>query len=307
MMDALRVLFIDRHGDLRQGWKVTAYVCLVIAFAAGGILPLRLAGGETPLLERLILLASAFAATWVLTRSVNRKSVCAVGLWLHAGTPRELGAGCLLGFLMITGIYIVETSLGYVTSHAAPLKPAGALGVVGLSLLWFGMGALAEELLFRGYPFQTLMQAVTFLPATLLAALLFGLAHLQNPHVTLLSLCNVVLSGVLFSFAYMKTRSLWLPFGVHFTWNFSQTTLFGLPTSGILDSSRALVITAQSGPDWIGGGEFGPEGGILATVALVACLWYILKADFLRPPEGVITLDSIEDLLARRAGSEGGP
>jgi len=134
---------------------------------------------------------------------------------------------------------------------------------------------------------------------------LFALAHLQNPHVTLLSLTNVFLVGILFAFAYMKTRSLWLPFGMHFAWNFSQTTLFGLPTSGLLDQEQVLFPTQQLGPEWISGGEFGPEGGILATLAIVLCLWYILKAGYLRAPEGVITLDSIEDLLASGNGRRG--
>jgi len=304
MMGIVRNLLFDRHGDIRGGWRVAGFMSLVLFFVAAAVYPLRAAGVESPFAEKLLLLAGSLAATWTLTRYVNRKPLRAVGLWIHEGTLRELGAGCLLGFLMMAGIYAVEVALGYVTPYSAGLGPAGALGVAGLSLLWFTVGAIAEELLFRGYAFQTLMQAVTFLPATFLMAAVFGLAHLQNPHVTALSLCNVVLCGILFSFAYMKTRSLWLPFGIHFAWNFSQTALFGLPTSGLLDPARALVGATQSGPVWVGGGEFGPEGGVLATIALVTCLWYILKAGFLSPPEGIVTLDSIEDLVPRNG--EGG-
>jgi hypothetical protein len=302
MIRILRDLLFDRHGDIRQGWKVAAFMCLVLLFVTGGILPVRLAGIESPLLEKLLLLVSALAATWVLTRFVNRKPLRSVGLWIHGGMLRELGAGCLLGFLMMAGIYVVELALGYVTPSSAGLGPSGALRVAGLSFLWFAAGAMGEEVLFRGYAFQTLIQAVTFLPAMLLMAVVFGLAHLQNPHVTAFSLCNVVLSGILFSFAYMKTRGLWLPFGVHLAWNFSQTTLFGLPTSGMFDAGHALFNAAQSGPVWIGGGEFGPEGGVLATIALFTSLWYILKARFLNPPEGIVTLDSIEDLVPGNGG-----
>jgi len=302
MMDIVRRLLFDRHGDIRGGWRVAAFMCLVLFFVTGAVFPLRAAGIESPVTEQLLLLAAALAATWTLTRFVNRKPLRAVGLWIHDGTLRELGAGCLLGFLMMAGIYAVEVALGYVTPSSAGLGPAGALGVAGLSLVWFSAGAIAEELLFRGYAFQTLIQTVTFLPATLLMAIVFAMAHLQNPHVTALSLCNVVLSGMLFSFAYMKTRSLWLPFGVHFAWNFSQTALFGLPTSGMLVTGRALVSATQSGPVWVGGGEFGPEGGVLATIALITCLWYVLKAGFLKPPEGIVTLDSIEDLVPRDGG-----
>ncbi|HEX7574071.1 MAG TPA: CPBP family intramembrane glutamic endopeptidase [Bacteroidota bacterium] len=302
MTRLFRDLLFDRHGDIRQGWRVAAFMCLVLLFATGGILPLRLAGIESPAAEKLLLLFSALAATWMLTRFVNRKPVRAVGLWIHGGTLRELGAGCLLGFLMMGGIYIVEVALGYVIPSSRGLGPAGALRVTVLSVLWFAAGAMGEELLFRGYAFQSLIQGVTFLPATLMMAVVFGFAHLQNPHMTALSLCNVVVAGILFSFAYMKTRSLWLPFGVHFAWNFSQTTLFGLPTSGMVDGSHVLFNAVQSGPVWIGGGEFGPEGGVLATIALLACLWYILKARFLKPPEGIVTLDSIEDLVAGNGG-----
>jgi hypothetical protein len=302
MIRLFRTLLFDRHGDIRLGWKVVAFMCLVLAFMTAGILPLRMAGIESPGAEKLLLLASALGATWTLTRFVNRKPLRAVGLWIHTGTLRELGVGCLLGFLMMGGIYIVELALGYVTPSGTGLGAAGLLRVTGLSILWFGEGAIAEELLFRGYAFQTLIQAVTFLPATLLMAIVFALAHLQNPHVTPFSLCNVVLAGILFSFAYMKTRSLWLPFGLHFAWNFSQTTLFGLPTSGIPDAAHTLVSADQSGPVWVAGGEFGPEGGVLATIALVTCLWYILKAGFLKAPEGIVTLDSIEDLIPRNGG-----
>ena len=306
MISFFKAVLFDRHGDIRQGWKVAAFMCVVLFAVTCGILPLRLAGVESPMGERLILLAASLAATWVLTRFFNHKPLRAVGFWIHGGTLREIGMGCFLGFLMMAGIYIVEFALGFVAPSGAGLTWPGALRVGALSFLWFGAAAAAEEILFRGYAFQTLIQAVTFLPATILMAVVFGFAHYQNPHVTFYSLANVVIAGILFSFAYMKTRGLWLPLGIHFAWNFSQTTLFGLPTSGMADAEHAIVHSTQSGPAWIGGGDFGPEGGVLATIALLACLWYILKAGFLKPPEGVVTLDSIEDLVPVSAAKNGG-
>ena len=94
-----------------------------------------------------------------------------------------------------------------------------------------------------------------------------------------------------------STRSLWLPFGLHWGWNFSLTTLFSLPTSGMGFPDRQLFMLEQSGPGWLTGGAFGPEGGALATVALVACPWHILKSKLYAAPEGIITLDSLEDLV----------
>jgi membrane protease YdiL (CAAX protease family) len=95
----------------------------------------------------------------------------------------------------------------------------------------------------------------------------------------------------------MKTRSLWLPFGLHVSWNYSQTVIYSFPTSGIDFAGFQLGETVQTGPEWITGGAFGPEGGALATLMLILSTWYILKSKSLSVPEGIITLDSIEDII----------
>jgi len=294
---SVRFLF-DRHGELRAAWRIVAYAGLVLPVMGGGLAALRAAGSSVQLAEKCVLLAAAFAPTWVMMRFVNRKPVRAVGLWMHAGALRDIGAGCLLGFLMMAGIAAVLGALGEATFTRAAAGAAEAAAGAGISALAFACGAMAEELLFRGYPFQTLIQAVTFLPATAIGAALFALAHGANPGVTPLATANIALAGILFSFAYMKTRSLWLPAGIHFAWNFSQGALFGFPTSGI--RTDGLLRADVTGPAWIDGGEFGPEGGVLATIALLACIWYILKAPFVKTAEGIVTLDSIEDLLPPR-------
>jgi len=290
----------DRHGDLRGVWRIAAYAGGALALVTGGLAALGSAGAATPLAERGVFLAAALGPTWLMMRFVNRKPVRAVGLWMHAGALRDIGAGCLLGFLMMAGIAALLGALGAATFTRSAGGALSAAEGAGLSALAFAAGALAEELLFRGYAFQTLMQEVTFVPATAIAAALFALVHARNPHVTPFGLANVALAGILFSFAYMKTRSLWLPAGIHFAWNFSQSALFGLPTSGLPADAGALLRAQSTGPAWLGGGEFGPEGGALATIALVLCTWYILKAPFVKTAEGIVTLDSIEDLLPPR-------
>ncbi|MFN0159476.1 MAG: type II CAAX prenyl endopeptidase Rce1 family protein [Bacteroidota bacterium] len=135
------------------------------------------------------------------------------------------------------------------------------------------------------------------MPAMLLAAALFAFAHGGNPNVSLFGFVNIGLASAWLSFAYLKVRNLWLPFGLHFGWNFSQTSIFGFPTSGISFEERKIMTLTQSGPEWLTGGAFGPEAGALATVALVACTWYIVRSKLLVAPEGIITLDSLEDLV----------
>lgn len=299
-------LLFDRHGDLRAGWRIVLYMVVVLLIAAAILGPLMYLPWGLGALEHLAILVASAGATWVMTRFVNRKSFGAAGLGLHQATFKEFAAGLLLGFLMMTGIFLVGLAMGIFHPASRGLSPGDAAWIVAGSLFWFGAGALGEEMLFRGYAYQTLVQAVTVLPATLIMASVFALAHLQNPHVTVISVANVALAGILFSIAYVKTRSLWLPFGIHFAWNFSQTTLYGFPTSGIASTDRMLIGTESAGAEWITGGAFGPEGGILAMIALLACSWYVLKADYLVAPEGIITLDSLEDLEGPPGGEEKG-
>ena len=299
------LIFLDRHRDLRPGWRIAIFVVMIAVAALAMRMALPGAVLGNPVVGALLAISLLMAASWVMTRFINRKPFTAVGLWFHDRTVRELGLGILLGFVMMSGIVLVELALGYVHVAWRGLTPAEAAGVVAVSAAVFALAAFVEELLFRGYAFQTLMQMITFLPAVLVMSVLFGLGHVFNPHATLLSTANVVLAGVWLSFAYLKTRGLWLPLGLHFAWNFTQTTIYAFPTSGLAFEDRKLWVLEQTGPDWITGGAFGPEGGLLATLALLLGTWYLLKSRDLAAQEGIITLDSLEDILPPVQQGEG--
>lgn len=305
-MSLVRTIFLTRHGDLRAIWRIMAFV--VIAGTVG--FPLALLAREAVpgivAAQMLSAIAAVAVATLILTRFAHRKPFTAVGLSIRPSIWRELGLGFLIGFLMMAGIFLVLVALGYVTLVGRGLSPAGVVEVFLHAALLFGLGAFFEELLFRGYLFQTLIQGVTFLPAMIIFALLFSAAHMWNPNTTPLAIVNIALAGIWLSLAYMKTRRLWLPFGLHCAWNFSQTTIFGLPTSGNEMPGRAVVQAIVTGPEWLTGGAFGPEGGALTTIALILSTGHILKSDLYRAPQGVVTLDSLEDLLVPPVTGEEG-
>jgi len=292
-----RLVFLTRHGDVRSGWRILLFL---LCLAAIGFVLVGGAGwifGGIPAAAMFLGFVSTLLASWILTRRVNKKPLAAIGLWVHPRTARELGIGLLIGFLMMTGVFIIQLAAGYLTVTWRGLAWHEAGATVMFSLFYFASSAAGEELLFRGYPFQTLAQGITMLPAILAMSGLFGVAHMQNPHATVLSTVNVMLAGIWLSLAYLKTRGLWLPFGLHLSWNFAQTTVYGFPTSGFGFAEHRIWSTVQTGPEGITGGAFGPEGGILATLALVGGTWYIVKSKYLVAPEGIVTLDSVEDLL----------
>jgi membrane protease YdiL (CAAX protease family) len=297
MRETFRLVFLTRHGDVRSGWKVLLFLLLTAATVtvlAGGS---GLLFGNVPFVGNVHALLAVILASWILTRFINKKPLGAIGLWFHPRTGRELGTGILVGFLMMSAIFVVMLAAGYVDITWRALAWGNVLAAMLFSLLVFAPAAAFEELLFRGYAFQTLAQGITMLPAILVMSGLFGGAHLQNPHSTLLSTVNVMLAGIWLSLAYLKTRGLWLPFGLHLSWNFTQTTVYGFPTSGFAMADRQIWSTVENGPDWITGGPFGPEGGILATLVLLAGTWYVVKSGTLNAPEGIVTLDTVEDLM----------
>lgn len=296
MKDAIRTVFLTRHGDLRSGWKILLFLIGTAVLGMGvGLVQKALPGNE--IAATATMLVALLLVTWVMVRFVNRKPFAAVGFWFHPHALRELGMGVLIGFLMMSGIFILLLATGYV--QVAWLgRPVGQIVATLLyALLFFSIAAMNEEVLFRGYVFQTMSQGITLLPSILVMSAIFGIGHTQNPNATVLSTVNVVLAGVWLSIAYQKTRSLWLPFGLHMAWNFTQTTVYGFPTSGLQFSEHRLWNATVTGPDWITGGPFGPEGSVLATLSLIIGTWFILKSAYIRTPEGIITLDTVEDVL----------
>ena len=112
--------------------------------------------------------------------------------------------------------------------------------------------------MFRGYPFQHLEQGIGAIGAIAVFSVLFGAVHLANPGASLWGLVNTILIGVLLAISYLRTRALWLPWGIHFGWNFALGVLFGLPVSG-LRLFNVVVRTTVSGPNWVTGGSYGVE------------------------------------------------
>jgi hypothetical protein len=101
--------------------------------------------------------------------------------------------------------------------------------------------------------------------------LLFGSIHLLNPHFAVLPMVNTMLIGALFAIVYLRTRSLWLPWGIHFGWNFALGVVFGLPVSGITQFSVWNRASA-TGPEWLTGGSYGIESSVMVTFLFILCI-----------------------------------
>ncbi|WP_439656955.1 lysostaphin resistance A-like protein [Lentzea sp. HUAS TT2] len=151
---------------------------------------------------------------------------------------------------------------------------AGALGLVGMM---FSV-AVMEELLFRGVLFRILEERAGTVISLVASSLLFGATHLVNVNATLWGALSIGLTGgAMLAAAYVLTRSLWFPIGLHFAWNFAHAGLFGIAVSGSNDVPNGLLHTTLSGPAVLTGGSFGPEASLFALLVCLAATVVLLR------------------------------
>lgn len=245
-------------------------------------------------------LAAVVLATAFVLRAVEERSLSFVGLGREPGWAREFGSGFLLGLLMIGLIVFLLCASGHLHFSAADVPSREAVRRLAVLLVIFLLGALHEELLFRGYPFQRLVEALGAPLAILLLAALFGAVHSGNPHASVLGAINTALVGVLFALAYLRTARLWLPIGLHWSWNFFEAAS-GLPVSGI--TIDQLPWAAQvSGRAVFHGAGYGPEASLPATVVIVAVTVLLLVRN---PPAAPSVQTSVHECSPQNPDSSG--
>jgi membrane protease YdiL (CAAX protease family) len=198
----------------------------------------------------------------------QRGPLADMGLMRRPGWGREFATGAGAGWgLMIAAILPSVFIGGLVVTFWTAAHQWLLLVIDGLVLL---LAAFAQELVFRGYPFQRLIDAIGPGAATLLMSIIFTAVH-WNPEAPRPAMLVTFLLSVLLSIAYLRTRALWAPWGFHFAWNAAMGLLFGLPVSGYTNLSPVVQTYALSSMSWTGG-DYGPEGAGWTLLVVLAGL-----------------------------------
>ena len=305
-------VFINSAGRLRSGWRLLIFVLLfvILLFVFGAAvnkfseLALRAApsSGVAHYLEnfvaRVVLLVVALVVGFICTRWLEGLPWRALGLWFHARWLRDFFFGSVIGVASLAVAAAIATAAG---GLSFTISGRAALVQVGQTLVFSGvlfiLAALAEEALFRGYPLQTMTRANLAWLAVFLTSVPFAAVHLRNPNVVAgFTFTNTALAGVWLAVAYLRTRSLWFPLGVHWAWNWAQGSLCGIPVSGITDlAPHPLLHWTDLGPAWLTGGSYGLEGGVACTIALIVSTLFILRTRLVTASDEMKTLTSQEN------------
>lgn len=287
-------MFTTDTGKLQPVWAfVFSAILSAIAFVISGNIAADIVGKRLFVFELVfrcllsLLLIGIFV--WLLTVGdhIDDHRLAAQGLPRVKGWLKHFVIGGLVGsFLTILAILPIHfwghTKVAF--DHGVFVFPKICVVIVVLL-----SGALAEELMFRGYPFQHLEEGIGAVGAIAVFSVLYGLLHLLNPGAGRWGVVNTILIGILLSIAYLRTRALWLPWGIHFGWNATLGSIFGLPVSGFR-FFNVFARTTATGPKWVTGGSYGVEASAACMFAILVGILIVWRLPMEKLPQPVALL-----------------
>lgn len=262
---------------MRVVWQLAAVVA-VSAIGGQGVTAVDGDPWATLAVGSVVAVLAVLAYGWVVRVTEHRPST-EVAL---EGAAGALGRGTLIGVALFGTVIANIAFLGGYQVHGLGSVP-GAVGLLG----FMAAAATTEEIMFRGVLFRLVEERAGTWIALILTGSLFGLMHLVNPNATAWgALAIAVEAGGMLAAAYAATRTLWVPIGVHFGWNFAAGGVFSTEVSGN-GTPQGLLDSTSSGSPWLTGGAFGPEGSLYAVtfgaLLTAAFLWLAHRRGRLMP------------------------
>jgi membrane protease YdiL (CAAX protease family) len=220
------------------------------------------------------LCATGLLANFLTMRIFDRRPLVDIGLQGGRSSVVNFALGVILGGgsagLMLLAPLLAGT--GHLVNRPQSDFTWPTLVTYLFALL---IAATGEEMIFRGYAFQLLIEKIGPFATVLPVGVIFGLAHASNPNATIIGVLNTVLWGILLGYAFLRSHDLWLPIGLHYGWN-AVLPLFGVNLSGLTIDVTRYSYRWDLTPLW-SGGSYGPEGGLLTTIFAIALFFAIAR------------------------------
>jgi len=248
-------------------------IYLLCFMALAALLPAASPGELTWSLYLPITAASIISIVLVLvfTKLVFKRDQTPIGLNFR-GQERLACSGACLGIFLITSGSLILFAGNWLDWSKPETQVSDILFLGGILLL----SAFSEELVFRGFILGRLLTKTNRFLALMVSSAIFALFHINNPEVSPLAVMNIFLGGLLLGITYTFNRNIWFGFMLHFSWNFAQGPVFGIPVSGLVLPS--IISSHIQGPELITGGQFGLEASLVQGILLlISCigLWLL--------------------------------
>jgi membrane protease YdiL (CAAX protease family) len=291
-------MFRNSFGELRCGWVIafgaiamtvaqvvagTIAVIFYVINTPGGLSGIDASSFEVSLTgtfgHMALMLSSILTIIFVilLFKLLYKKPIVQMGFGMNRAAIKFL-SGLLQGACYMIIVFVTLLALGGLT--IVSVSPTRFFSAdIALWFVVFLVAALSEEVLCRGF-MMTASKSTRFNAFIIIApALFFSLAHITNPGFTALPMLSIFLAGVLFAVLFVRSGSLWMPFGFHFAWNFFEGNIFGISVSG--NEVESMIEISYTDSTLLNGGTFGAEGG-LVVIALLA-VGIVLTWRFMKP------------------------
>ncbi len=269
------------HGWLRALlYIIASVVSMFIALVVAGVM-IGMNGGKDIIedgeqsIKSFLLTYSIIAIFMIgfallMRKILDQQSIISLGFrW--KGFASQAASGFFIALLLLSIGSLILVLFKFLFFTGAVLNITDML----YSFLLFLIVAFTEEIAFRGYILNNLMQSTSRWIALTISAIAFALFHFTNPGGnSILPMLNIFVAGYLLGINYIYTKNLWFAIALHFAWNFFQGPILGYEVSGF--AATSLFQQTLKGPALLTGGDFGFEGSLICLILnTIACvlLW----------------------------------
>lgn len=231
-------------------------------------------------------LAGVSFVTWLVLRFLDKRPWRSIGLSFHPEWGRELLFGILLGLLMPVVLLALLFPWGFISVDVQPVEFIDFGRSLILNMLIWAAAAFWIELVLRGYFLQTMAEGMGKIVASVFVSLMYAVIQTQMQSDAIVNGMNIALSGFIFTICYFRTRALWTGIGIQWSLNFVQNFILGVPVLGVRSSVACLQVDVHLRNIAVGD-YFGMEQGLIASLILLSCIYYLLQSKQLAISETV--------------------
>ncbi|MBC7828817.1 MAG: CPBP family intramembrane metalloprotease [Chitinophagaceae bacterium] len=216
----------------------------------------------------------------VFRKWIDRQTVSSLGFAYRTHIP-----DAIIGFLLPVIILGIVSLILYFNKNLGWADISFSSGDFLNGLLLMIIIAVGEEMVFRGYILNNLIQSLNKWLALAISAALFALMHSNNPSVDIVAMMNLFVGGLLLGINYVFTKNLWFSILLHTAWNFLQGPILGFPVSGV--NLQSILHPELKGNVLLTGGGFGLEASLLTGMMLLITVLILYLIYQSRAEEGV--------------------